>query len=221
MYGKAYYLEIFLFFFIGAGCGNNSSNDRGGNKDSASVFNRSDLLKDDEWNPPDTLLIPDNENGGLIHYGRKLIVNTGYYFGPSGTINHFANGMNCQNCHLNAGTILYANSFSAVFSIYPKFRPRSGSVEHLEKRINDCFERSLNGTKLDSLSKEMRAMVAYINWVGKDVKKGESPKGASVADLPYLDRAADPQMGEKGFQKYCITCHGSNGFGKYNEDLAD
>src|SRR4029453_18541907 len=104
--------------------------------------------------------------GDLIRYGRSLVASTATYFGPQGKINKNANGMNCQNCHLDAGTKLYANSFNAVYSIYPKFRARSGTVEHLEKRINDCFERSMNGNKLDSLSKEMRAMVAYINWVG-------------------------------------------------------
>jgi len=156
----------------------------------------------------------------MIRYGRELVCNTGSYFGPKGTIAHSTNGMNCQNCHLNAGTKLYGNSFSAVFSIYPKFRARSGTVEHLEKRINDCFERSLNGKKLDSLSREMQSMVAYINWVGKDVKKGVSPVGASVVKVPFLDREADKTKGEIAYKKHCVTCHGGDGNGKLNSDSA-
>ena len=163
-----------------------------------------------------TSAIPHNERGELIRYGRELVANTGKYFGPWGKINHFANGMNCQNCHLMAGTKLYANSFSAVASIYPKFRARSGTVEHLEKRINDCMERSMNGNKLDSLSREMRAMVAYINWVGKDVKKGIIPEGASVVEVPFLTRAANPKNGKIAFEKYCVRCHGTGGEGKLN-----
>src|SRR5436190_17765683 len=154
-----------------------------GHKDNSEEFTAEQLtalFENNEWVAPDTSAIPPTDAGDLIRYGRDLVANTGNYFGPSGKVNHSANGMNCQNCHLDAGTKLYANSFSAVYSIYPKFRARSGTIEHLEKRINDCMERSLNGRKLDSLSKEMRAMVTYINWTGKDVEKGVTPKGASV-----------------------------------------
>jgi thiosulfate dehydrogenase len=177
------------------------------------------LTSDSEvWVAPDTSSIPNDEAGALIRYGKALVVNTGFYFGPKGKVNHNANGMNCQNCHLKAGTKLYANSYSAVYSIYPKFRPRSGTIENLERRINDCMQRSMNGKKLDSLSHEMRAMVAYINWVGKDVKKGVSPKGVSVVDLPFLDRQADIEKGKLSFNTICATCHEANGQGKLNAD---
>ena len=177
-------------------------------------------LFDEEWTAPDTATIPANDSGALIRYGRDLVARTGIYFGPHGTINRSANGMNCQNCHLDAGTRLFANSFSAVYSNYPKFRARSGTVEHLEKRINDCMERSMNGKKLDSLSKEMRAMKAYIYWVGKDVPKGTTPKGASVADVPFLERSADIDKGRIAFKKNCVTCHGEDGQGKLYADQA-
>lgn len=170
------------------------------------------------WGPPDTTTIQDDEQGELIKYGKELVVNTSAFLGTKGTVAHLSNGMNCQNCHLNAGTKLYANSFSAVHSVYPKFRARSGTVENLEKRINDCMERSLNGKKLADTSKEMRAMVAYINWVGKDVKKGEVPEGASVIDLPYLERASDPKKGKIAFEVNCVSCHNKNGDGKLNDD---
>jgi thiosulfate dehydrogenase len=176
------------------------------------------LFGTDVWKVPDTNTIPHDATGDLIRYGKDLIVRTGFYFGPHGSINHAANGMNCQNCHLDAGTKLYANSYSAVYSIYPKWRARSGTVEDLNKRINDCMERSLNGRALDSTSREMQAMKAYINWVGKDVKKGESPKGAAVADLPYLDRAADPAKGKLAYEKYCVECHTKSGQGKISVD---
>ncbi|MBK9980941.1 MAG: c-type cytochrome [Saprospiraceae bacterium] len=172
----------------------------------------------DVWMAPDTSSIPYDESGALIRYGKALVANTGAYFGPKGKVNHNANGMNCQNCHLKAGTKLYANSYCAVYSIYPKFRARSGTVENLERRINDCMERSLNGKKLDSLSHEMRALVAYINWVGKNVKKGVSPKGASVVDVPFLNRPADIEKGKKSFNNICATCHEANGQGKLNPD---
>lgn len=216
-------LGAILYSFFIAGCGNEGSQYSGATADTAKQFTAEKLaalFENDEWVAPDTSTLPNDEHGNLIRYGRELIANTGAYFGPKGKISRDANGMNCQNCHLDAGTKLYANSFSAVNSIYPKVRPRSGTLEHLERRLNDCMERSMNGKKLDSLSREMRAMVAYINWVGKDVKKGVTPKGASVVDLPYLDRAADPEKGKIAFEKNCITCHGIDGQGKLNDDSA-
>jgi thiosulfate dehydrogenase len=208
-----YFLKIQLFtviVFFQTGCKNDLSETV--SKDSTTY--RNELLVDDEWKAPDTSTIPHDEKGNLIRYGRDLVVNTSNYFGPHGTINKFSNKLNCQNCHLDAGTKLYGNSFAAVFSIYPKVRPRSGTLEHLERRINDCFERSMNGKKLDSLSREMRAMVSYINWVGKDVKKGTTPKGTSVVDLKFMNRPADPEKGRIAFEKTCTRCHGSDGQGK-------
>ena len=75
-----------------------------------------------EWKAPDTSLIPITDSGKLIRYGRELIVNTSFYFGPRGIVKPVSNGLNCQNCHLNAGTKTWGNNFSAVASMYPKFR---------------------------------------------------------------------------------------------------
>lgn len=170
------------------------------------------------WVAPDTINIPQDLNGDLIRYGRSLIMNTAHYLGPKGSVKPISNGMNCQNCHLKAGTQLYGNSYSAVFSNYPKFRARSGTVEDIQKRINDCIERSLNGEKLSSKSREMQALAAYINWVGKDVPKNETPVGASLTEVPYLQRAADPARGAYVYRITCARCHGEKGQGKFNPD---
>lgn len=165
------------------------------------------------WEAPDIKLIPDNDSGKLIAYGRELIINTSQYLGPKGSVRIMSNGMNCQNCHLNAGTKYFGNNYSAVASTYPKYRSRSGSIETIEKRVNDCLQRSLNGSTLDSMSREMRAIVAYMHWVGKDVKKAESPEGAGLTSLPFLNRAASPEMGKLVYQQNCIACHGDQGQG--------
>ena len=124
------------------------------------------------WQPPDDEEIPSDKEGDLIRYGKELIINTSSYLGPKGIIAHLTNGMNCQNCHIDAGKRFLANPYSSVASTYPKYRDRSGRIESIEWRVNECMERSLNGEKLDSLSMEMRAMVAYLKWIGKDVPKG-------------------------------------------------
>ena len=170
------------------------------------------------WVAPDTSSIPATPEGELIRYGQKLITNTSEYLGPKGSVASISNGMNCQNCHLNSGTKSFSNNFSMVASGYPRYRPRSARVESIEFRVNDCLERSLNGRKLDSLSKEMRAYVAFFNWIGKDVKKGEKIEDAGVGDLPLLDRAADPVRGKAAYLSKCKICHGAGGEGLLRHD---
>lgn len=168
------------------------------------------------WIPPDTADIPATAAGELILYGRELIVHTAFYLGPSGKVAHISNGMNCQNCHLEAGTKFMGNNYAATAANFPRFRERSGTIESLEKKINDCLVRSLNGGPLDSNSREMSAMIAYIKWLGKDVVKGHRPPGSSIKELPYLERAADTLKGRMVFERECVQCHGRDGNGKYD-----
>lgn len=167
---------------------------------------------------PDTSLIRKEKNAEQILYGRELIANTSVYLGPKGKVKKMSNGMNCQNCHLNAGTEPFGNNYLAVAATYPKFRERSGKIENIYKRVNDCFERSLNGQALDTNSNEMQAIEAYIKWVGKDVPKGTKPKGSGIRELKFLDRAADDAKGKTVYTLHCQSCHGIKGEGKMNAD---
>jgi len=153
------------------------------------------------------------EERALVIYGEDLIANTSKYLGPNGSVAHITNGMNCQNCHLNAGRKTWGNNYGAVAANYPKFRERSGSIETVYKRVSDCMERSLNGSALDINSREMKAMIAYINWVGYAVPKDSTPKGAGIKSPEYLDRAASPEKGLIVYTAKCQSCHGANGEG--------
>ncbi len=153
-----------------------------------------------------------------IEYGKQLIANTAKFLGPRGSVAQITNGMNCQNCHLDAGTKPYGNNYAAVFTTYPKYRARSGGIEDIYKRVEDCFERSLNGKAPARGLKELEAMVAYINYIGSNVKKGQKPKGSGIYELKFLDRAADPAKGKIIYAAKCQSCHQLNGEGLLNED---
>ena len=168
------------------------------------------------WTAPDGTSMPAGEEGEMIRYGRELIAHTSAYLGPNGKVMAMSNGMNCQNCHLDAGTRPWGNNYSAVYATYPKFRARSGSNESMVKRVNDCFERSLNGKALDSTGKEMRAILAYMKWLGTGVNKGTTPEGAGLTKLAYLERAADPKKGAAVYLNKCQVCHGPEGEGIQN-----
>jgi thiosulfate dehydrogenase len=177
-------------------------------------------LKEDphNWYPPGMSSLIHSADAGLILYGKELIIETSKYLGPKGIITAMSNGMNCGSCHLDGGTREFGNSFAAVAANYPKFRNRSGMMETIEFRINECFERSLNGQKLDSNSREMRAMVAYLKWLGKDVPKKIVPRGSGVPPIDILSRAANAANGRYVYISKCQSCHGTNGQGQLNPD---
>lgn len=173
------------------------------------------------WMAPEITGITDPKQKEQVEYGKELIVHTSKYLGPNGSVLKMSNGLNCQNCHLQAGTAVFGNNYGSVASMYPKLRARSGSVENIYKRVNDCFERSLNGKALDTASKEMQAMVSYINFVGSNVAKGKKAEGSGFKDLAFLDRAADPKLGQAIYTAKCQSCHQQNGEGVFNADKTE
>lgn len=171
------------------------------------------------WNAPDEANLATDPKKERVLYGKELIAHTSIYFGPKGTISkESTNGMNCQNCHLNAGTKVFGNNYSAVATTYPKYRARSGTKEDIPKRVNDCFERSLNGKTLKIDSKEMQSIIAYLKWLGKDVPAGKKPAGSGFQQIAYLERAADPEKGKLVYVQKCQSCHQQSGEGLMNSD---
>lgn len=165
------------------------------------------------WSAPSEDAIPSGKYGEMIRYGKELVMHTSRYFGPRGSIAKITNGMNCQNCHLQGGTKIFANNYSVFFSAYPKVSSRSGKKEAATQRIADCFQRSLNGKIPDPDGKEVQAMLAYMKWLNADVKKEDKIFGTATEKLRFLDRAADPVKGRLVYQSKCVSCHGSNGEG--------
>ncbi|MFZ1452531.1 MAG: c-type cytochrome [Ferruginibacter sp.] len=173
------------------------------------------------WAAPDINSITDAAQKEQVLYGQELIAHTAKYLGPNGSVQKISNGLNCQNCHLQAGTAVFGNNYGSVASLYPKFRARSGSVENVYKRVNDCFERSLNGKALSNTGKEMQAIVSYINFVGSNVEKGKKAEGSGFKELAFLDRAADPQNGMTVYTAKCQSCHQANGEGVLTADKTE
>lgn len=178
-------------------------------------------IKKPFWKAANASLIEDSLLRVKVEYGKELIAHTAKFLGPNGSIAKLSNGMNCQNCHLDAGTATFGNNYGSVASTYPKFRARSGSVEDIYKRINDCFERSLNGKSLDTNSNEMQAIKAYIEFIGSNVKKGEKAEGSGLKEMKYLGRAANPENGKLVYVTKCQSCHQKNGEGTLTVDKTE
>jgi thiosulfate dehydrogenase len=178
------------------------------------------IVKAEEiWEAPDTSRIPHDEFGNLVRYGRDLIVNTAYYIGPEGKVGkHLGNKMNCNNCHLDAGTKPYAFNYLSTHARYPQYRARENKVLSLADRVNNCIERPHNGKPLKLESREMAAITCYIKWLGENVPINHHVEGDSPFPLALPDRATDPVKGEQVYIRECKTCHGADGEGKMRMD---
>jgi thiosulfate dehydrogenase len=156
-----------------------------------------------------------------IKYGYELIAETYKHIGPENgdpSKVYSGNNLACKNCHLDAGTKKHAAPYIGVTGRYPNFRGRENKIGSIEERINGCMERSMNGKSLPSNSKEMRAMVAYMNWLSKGVPSGEKIEGKGFASLQIPERAVDLANGEKVYNEKCVSCHQLDGQGMRNND---
>jgi len=165
------------------------------------------------WSIPNTADKPQSE---LVIYGEQVIAQTSKYIGPlvENVDQRFSgNNLSCKNCHLQAGKQANAIGFVGIANRYPKFRGRENREANLKERINGCMQRSLNGKSLPMESREMNAMMAYMEWLSQDIPKESTLQGTGTPDIDLLERAADPQKGADIYQNKCAVCHQSNGQG--------
>jgi thiosulfate dehydrogenase len=176
------------------------------------------------WTVPAMAALADDVWGRAVRLGRELTAATPNLIGPevADPARRFAgNNLSCQNCHLNAGTGQFALPFVGVFADFPQYRAREGQVRTIEDRINGCMARSMNGRELPLDGAEMQAIVAYIKFLSTGVPIGAATPGRGTAEVPLLDRAADPTRGAAVYAQACATCHGANGAGKRSGVVGD
>ncbi len=128
---------------------------------------------------------------------------------------HVGDQLNCTSCHLNAGTVADGSPFVGVSAFFPSYGARAGKIITMEDRINGCFLRSMNGKPLPKDSDDMKAMVAYFDWMKGETKAEEKVAGRGVGKI---DRSIKPDSdnGKKIYAKQCAVCHGEKGEGLRN-----
>lgn len=127
------------------------------------------------------------------------------------------NALNCTSCHLNAGTVADGSPFVGVSAFFPSYAPRAGRVITLEDRINGCFLRSMNGKPLPVDSADMKAMVAYFDWMKKETRPEDKVAGRGVGKI---DMTIKPDLanGRQVYRQQCAVCHGDEGQGLQRKD---
>ena len=171
------------------------------------------------WPTPEIDLskLPDTEQNRMIKLGQDLLTHTSEYLGPevSDPSKRYAGtNMSCSSCHRAAATIPYAAPLIGTYGAYPQFQPRFGKTVTLENRINLCFTHSLAGRAIPEDSHEMKALVAYVEYLSRGIPKGAKLIGEKEMVVEEPKRAANLDRGKEVFEQQCSVCHGEDGLGK-------
>lgn len=152
-----------------------------------------------------------------IRLGYKIMLNT-----PQYTSEYAGDRLSCTNCHFAGGDTIGGKgngiSLAGVAAKYPKYSERKHGVEDLAARVNDCFERSLNGKSLPLDSPEMLAILTYLQWISKNTPiYGEIPwLGLPLMASKHIPNADN---GKQIYDRQCALCHGKEGLGEVHSQI--
>jgi thiosulfate dehydrogenase len=168
------------------------------------------------WHVPDADALPAGIWKETVLYGRRLFAETPSIIGPevaAPAMRYSGNNLTCQNCHLLAGTQAFALPMVGVYATFPTYMARENDVRTIEDRVQGCMERSMNGRPLPVDGREMKAIVAYLQFLSTGVPVGKPTEGRGTPALPLLDRAADVERGARVYASICQVCHQPDGQG--------
>lgn len=158
--------------------------------------------------PPGDDAIPSGPLGDSIKRGRDYLTKT-----KEKLPQHVGNGLHCTSCHLNGGKTPHAAPWVGIVGVFPELRARNGKVNVLQERVNDCFERSMNGKALPQNSAEMNDIIAYMTFLSKGVPVGQSVTGRGFDRINPAPQA-NQEHGKAVYAARCAACHGDDGAGK-------
>ncbi len=159
---------------------------------------------------PTASSVPAGPQGEAIIQGKKLLTETRVLLPKN-----VGNGLNCTSCHLNGGTVAQAAPWVGLWGVFPEYRSRTGKLISLSQRINDCFERSMNGQPISYTSDEMISILAYIQWLSTGVPTGQSVDGRGFGKIDQK-LTPDGPTGKLLFAQKCSSCHAADGAGLKN-----
>ncbi|MFO1060280.1 MAG: c-type cytochrome [Dongiaceae bacterium] len=168
------------------------------------------------WRPPAIQTLPDDAFGRAVRLGRELFQHSSALIGPDAPDpgrRYAGNGLDCRNCHLDAGRQRLALPLAGTHGVYPDFSGRAGRVLDLGERIQSCMERSMNGRRLPEDGPELVAILAYLRFLATGLPTGAEPPGRGTPPLALPERAADPKRGAALYQQNCAACHQPDGQG--------
>jgi thiosulfate dehydrogenase len=158
--------------------------------------------------PPAEDAIPNSPLGDMIRMGRDIFVDT-----QTHARQYVGNGLNCVNCHLDAGRLANSSPLWAAYVAYPAFRTKNNKVNSYQERLEGCFIFSMNGRMPPPDSDVMIALVSYSFWLATGAPTGAQLAGRGYPDVPKPPLAPDKQRGAQVYAEGCALCHGASGQG--------
>ncbi|WP_050616372.1 c-type cytochrome [Bacillus testis] len=182
-------------------------------KTKATAASTADIVeaKFKDFMPPSLDDVPAGEKGEQIKHGYKYLSET-----ATTLDGYVGNSLSCTSCHANGGNGPELDLIG-ITKTYPAYNARAGKEVSIEDRINGCFRRSMNGKPLLKDGSEMKAMVAYLDYISSNVPTGIKERPWAALDKIDGDiTQVNTDRGRDIYQKACITCHGENGEGNNN-----
>jgi len=152
---------------------------------------------------------PAGPFGEAIALGKRVVTKT-----PENAPAYSDSALNCTSCHLDGGRTPWAAPWVGIWGVFPEYRSRNARVNALQDRIADCFERSLNGRRPPQDSNEMIGILAYMQWLSREVPTGKNVNGRGFARIESR-RPPDPVKGKQVYADQCALCHGTEGQGMF------
>jgi thiosulfate dehydrogenase len=146
-------------------------------------------------------------NADQLIYGMRLMAET-----KAMLPDHVGDSLTCNSCHLVGGTVAHASPYVGLSALFPSYAPRAGKIIDFKDRVNGCMRRSMNGKVLEKNSREMLAMVAYMDNMKSDVKPGQPIPGRGIGKISH-SVIPDVNNGKQVYKDQCAVCHGDNGEG--------
>ena len=129
--------------------------------------------------------------------------------------------LHCQSCHLDGGANPAAAWWVGMIAKY-RYPETNPGQQTLMGRINQCFERSMNGEPLcanDDLSDpNMNALIDYMRWLDAQATALALPLPAGPFP-PVAALTGDSDRGGRIFLQKCAFCHGADGAGRYESNV--
>lgn len=159
--------------------------------------------------PPPASSIPDTPFGAMVRKGRAIFVDTQANAKP-----YVGNGLNCANCHLDAGRLANSAPLWGAWVRYPAYRSKNHKVNTFADRLQGCFRFSMNGKAPPTDSEIIVALEAYAYWLAKGAPTGVTLPGAGYPKLSAPAAAPSYARGKVVFDANCALCHASDGEGQ-------
>ncbi len=158
------------------------------------------------WQTPSLNALPNGPMSDSIRYGRHLFMETPWYAAA-----YTGNKLACGDCHIEGGVAPFAAPLVGTSQRFPMYSQRAGHTITLQDRLEECFTRSENGQPLPYDSREMHALVDYIQWLSQPQPAHLPFTGRGLIVLPKL--TPNPKRGAQIYAAQCAGCHGANGAG--------